>query len=137
MKRTVSAFGISKYGIKLESKLSALIDKCGFESCEMLGNVYYYKSDKYSAFDRYRVEEGTSLRSADTDYTPYDVISLVKGILLSRVSMYADELVPAVLKELKVPRSSDKIISFVHGCIDEGVKLGVFIRSISDKISLN
>ena len=136
MRRTLSAFGISKCGIKLESKLRSLIDKCGFACGEMLGTVYYFKTDKYSSFDRYRVEEGTSLRSTDTDYTPYDVISLIKGILLSKVSVYADELIPAVLKELKVPRSSDKLTSFVLGCIDEGVKRGLFIRSISDKISL-
>ena len=136
MKRTLSAFGISKYGVKLESKLRALIDKCAFESCELLGTVYYFKADKFAAFDRYRVEEGTSLRSADVDYTPYDVISLVKGILLNRVSVYSDELIPAVLKELKVPRSSDKLTAFVSGCIDEAVTQGLFIRSISDKISL-
>ena len=136
MKRTLSCFGIPKYGVKLESKLRALIDKCGFESCEMLGNIYYFKTDKFSGFDRYRVEEGGSLRSQEYDYTPYDVISLIKGILLNRVSVYADELIPTVLKELKVPRASDKLNSFVYGCIDEGVKRGLFIRSISDKISL-
>ena len=50
--------------------------------------------------------------------------------------MYADELITMVLKELKVPRTSDKLVAFVSGCIDEGVKRGIFIRSISDKISL-
>ena len=39
----------------------------------MLGNVYYFKTDKFGAFDRYRVEEGAPLRSADVDFTPYDV----------------------------------------------------------------
>ena len=52
MKRTLSLFGIVKYGIKLESKLRSLIDKCDFASCEMLGNVYYFKSDKFGGFDR-------------------------------------------------------------------------------------
>ncbi len=136
MKRALSAYGISKYGVKLESKLRSLIDKCGFERAEMLGNEYCFKADKYSSFDRYRVEEGTALRSSDTDYTPYDVISLIRAILLSKVSVYADELIPAVLKELKVPRSSDKLVAFVTGCIDEGVRRGLFIKSISDKISL-
>ncbi len=136
IKRTLSLFGISKYGVKLESKLRSLIDKCAFSSREMLGNVYYFKTDKFESFDKYRVEEGTSLRSADTDYTPYDIISLVKSILLSKVSVYADELAPAVLKELKVPRSSEKLLSFVGSCIDEGVRLGLFIKSVSDKISL-
>ena len=136
MKRTLSAFGISKCGIKLESKLRSLIDKCGFEKSEMLGNVYYFKTDKYSGFDKYRVEEGAPLRTADTDYAPYDVISLIKGMLISKVSIYIDELIPAVIKELKVPRSSDKFVSLVYGCIEEGVKRGLFIRSVSDKISL-
>ena len=102
----------------------------------MLGNIYYFKTDKYSGFDRYRVEENTSLRSTDTDYTPYDVISLIKGLLLNRVSIYGDELIPAVLRELKVPRSSDKLVQFVHACIDEGVRRGILIRSVSDKIAL-
>ena len=136
MSRTLAAFGISKYGIKLESKLRSLIDKCAFGSRGMIGNVYYFKNDKYEGFDRYRVEENTCLRTTDNDFTPYDVISLVKGILLNKVSMYADELIPAALKELKVPRSSDKLTSFVSACIDEGVRRGIFIRSISDKISL-
>lgn len=136
MKRTLTLFGISKCGIKLETKLRSLIEKCEFKSCEMLGNVYYFRADKYSGFDRYRVETDTYLRSTDTDYTPYDVISLIKGLLLSRVSIYADELIPAVLRELRVPRVSDKLNSFVSACIDEGVRKGLFIRSVSDKISL-
>ena len=137
MRRTLASYGIIKYGIKLESKLRSLIEKCAFESSAMLGNVYYFKTDKYSQFDRYRVEDGASQRTADTDFTPYDVISLIKSILLNKVSMYEDELIPVVLKELKVPRTSDKLSSFVYGCIDEGVKRGIFIRSVSDKISLS
>ncbi len=136
IKRTLAQFGIQKYGVKLEAKLRSLFDLCGLCKSEMLGSTYYFKADKFSSFDRYRVEEGASIRSADTDYTPYDVISLIKGVLINKVSMYADELIPMVLKELKVPRSSDKLVSFISACIDEGVRRGIFIRSISDRITL-
>jgi len=136
IKRTLNFYDITKYGVKLESKLRSLIDKCGFESKEMLDWVYYFRTDRYSGFDRYRVEEGTALRTTDSDFTPFDVISLIKGLLLSRVSIYADELIPAVIKELKVPRSGERIVSFVNACLDEGIRLGLFIRSVSDKISL-
>lgn len=136
MKRALAAYGITRCGIKLETKLRSLIDACGLVRTDIMGNEYYCRTDKFGGFDRYRVEAGTSLRSAETDYTPYDVISLIKGILLSKVSMYADELIPMALKELQVPRSSDKLVSFVSACIDEGVNRGIFIRSISDKISL-
>ncbi len=136
IKRSLSAFGILKYGVKLESKMRALIEKCSFVQREMLGNVYYFRTEKIIGFDRYRVEESTSLRSSDSDFTPYDVITLVKSILLSKVSMYSDELVALVVKELKIPRASDKFTAFINACIDEGVSSGLFIRSISDKISL-
>ena len=135
-KRTLTQYGISKSGNRLDDKLARLINACGFESAEILGERYLFRSDKYSSFDRYRVEDGTPVRVADTDFTPYDVISLVKGILLSRVSVYSDELIPLVMKELKM-RSLEKISSFISSCIDEGVRRGIFIRSISDKITLS
>jgi hypothetical protein len=136
VKRTLSLFGIVKWGSKLEGKIRQLTDGCGFKSQNMLGNTYYYKNDKSVTYDRYRVEEGTAVRISDTDFTPYDVISLVKAILLDKVSMYIDELVPLVVKQFKVARSSDKLNSFIYSCIDEGVRQGLFIRSISDKISM-
>jgi len=136
IKRTLAQYGILKSGIKLDNKLTKLIKLCGFECKKILSVKYYFRTDKYSSFDRYRVEDSNPVRSTDTDFTPYDIISLVKGILLSRVSIYADELIPLVLKELKV-RSSDKMTSFISNCIDEGVKRGIFVRSISDKITLS
>lgn len=137
IKRVLNSYGLPKYGSKLEGKTSQLISACGFNSAEMLGNTYYFKTDKYSSYDRYRVEESSSVRTSDTDFTPYDVISLIKAILLDKVSMYSDELVGSVIRQLKVARSSDKLNAFILACIDEGVKSGLLIRSISDKISLS
>ena len=136
IRRVLSSYGIYKHGIKLDGKLNSLIEGCGYQSNEILGVKNYYRADKYSAFDRYRVEEGAQLRSAETDYCPYDVISLVKSILFSKVSMYSDELVVAVQREFKVPRLSDKFAAYINSCIDYGVSKGIFVRSISDKISL-
>ncbi len=137
VKRVLSAFGIAKYGTKLENKIASLIAACNFKSAQMAGNTYYYKSDKVTSYDRYRVENGTYVRSSDTDFTPYDIISLVKAVLLDKVSMYADELVTAVVKQLGLTRTSDKMVAFVNTCIDIGVTEGLFIRSISDRISLS
>ena len=136
-KRVLSVYGITKYGTKLENKISSLISACAFKSVNMVGNTYYYKTDKLLAYDRYRVENGTQVRTSDTDFTPFDVISLVKAILLDKVSMYSDELVASVIKQLGVPRVSDKMTAFVNAGIDQGVHEGLFIRSISDRISLS
>jgi hypothetical protein len=50
--------------------------------------------------------------------------------------MYADELAQSAVKQLNVARSNDKLLAFINSCIDYGVRQGLFIRSISDKISL-
>ncbi|MGN0813822.1 MAG: DUF4011 domain-containing protein [Candidatus Coproplasma sp.] len=136
IERTLSYYGITKYGTKLEGKLKNVIAACGFSSADISGVKYYFKNDKYSSFDRYRVEEGTPVRTSDCDFTPYDVISLYKAVLLDKVSVYADELISMAVKQLKIPRVTEKNTSFFNECIDEGVRRGLFIRSISDRISL-
>jgi hypothetical protein len=136
IKRTLGAFGITKWGTKLEGKVKTLIDGCGFKSAKMVGNTYYYKSEKALSYDKYRVEDNSPIRSSDIDFTPYDIIALVKAILLDKVSMYADELIILASKQLKITRPSDKLTLFFGACLDEGVRQGLFIRSISDKISL-
>ena len=55
---------------------------------------------------------------------------------MSKVSLYCDELLVCVQREFKVHRLSDKFASFISACVDWGVQKGIFIRSVSDKISL-
>lgn len=136
-KRVLSIYGITKYGTKLENKIASLIAACSFKSVNAAGYTYYYKSEKAVGYDRYRVENGTQVRTSDTDFTPFDVISVIKAILLDKVSMYSDELLNAVIKQLGIPRASDKMNAFINACIDQGVNEGLFIRSISDRISLS
>ncbi len=136
VKRTLSFYGIQKYGSKLDNKIKSLITACAFKSKQMMGVTYYYKTDKLFDYDRYRVEGDAIIRTTDSDYTPFDIISLIKSILLNKVSVYQDELIVSVIKELKIPRAGDKITSFITGCIDLGIYEGIFVRSISDRISL-
>ena len=136
IKRTLSVFGIKKGGVRLENKLKTLISGSDLSSCEMMGGIYFYRTDGHFKFNKFRVEENTFLRSADTDYTPFDIISLVKDVLKDRVSMYFDELASAVLKELKVPRACAKLVKLVNSCAEEGVRRGIFAMSASDAISL-
>lgn len=136
-KRVLSSLGIFKYGSKLENKIASLIASCAFKSVNAAGYTYYYRTEKALSYDRYRVENGTQVRTSDSDYTPFDVISVVKAILLDKVSMYDDELQSAVFRQLGCPRASDKMNAFISASIDQGVNEGLFIRSISDRISLS
>lgn len=136
IKRVLAQYGISKYGARLENKITSLIPACSFKSATLLGETHYYKSDKAVAFERYRVEEGSSVRQTETDFSPYDIIALVKAILLENVSLYRDELISAVISQLKIAKATEKFTSYISGCIDEGTGSGMFIRSVSDRISL-
>lgn len=136
IKRVLSFYGIQKYGVRLEGKITSLIPACAFKSVNLLGATHYYKNDKAIAYDKYRVEEGAPVRSNENDYSPFDVIALVKAVLLENVSLYRDELIAAVTAQLKPARNTEKFTSFISACIDEGTESGMFIRSVSDRLSL-
>ena len=136
IKRVLAQYAISKYGVRLEGKVTSLIPAANLKSAELLGTTHYYKTDKAVGFDRYRVEEGAYVRVNETDYSPYDVISVVKAVLLENVSLYRDELIAAVISQFKPVRAGEKFSSYISACIDEGTDSGMFIRSVSDRISL-
>ncbi len=137
MKRCLSSLGIQKYGGKVEERIQNLINLCELKKEELLGRTYLRKSDKCLGYDFYRVESGEPIRKSEEDFTPYEIIALIKGLLENKVSLYADELVGLICAELKVSRPSDKLIDFIYNCIALGVDKSLFVRSISDRISLS
>ena len=136
MKRCLSSLGIQKYGQKVEERLHALIGLCGLKSEELCGKTYLRKTDKCLDCDFYRVEAGDPVRRSEEDFTPYEIIALTKGLLENKVSLYADELVRLICDELKVVRPGDRLVEFINECIALGVQRSVFLRSVSDRISL-
>ena len=136
IKRVLAQYGVQKFGSRLEGKITSLIPAANLKSVTLLGATHYFKTDKAVAFEKYRVEEGSYVRSSETDYSPYDVIALVKAVLLENVSLYRDELISAVIAQFKPTRAGEKFSSYISACIDEGTDSGMFIRSVSDRISL-
>ncbi len=136
MKRCLSSLGIQKFGGKVEERMAGLINLCELKSEELCGRRYLRKTDKCLDCDFYRVEPGDAIRKSEEDFTPYEMIALIKGILENRVSVYGDELVPLVCAELKVNRPSDRLSQFIGECVALGVERNLFVRSISDRISL-
>lgn len=78
----------------------------------------------------------SSQRLKASDYSPIDIISLARGILKSKAYINLDEIVPALLKKMKVPKTGKKLAKHICSCIEEGVRQGIFIRSVADRISL-
>ena len=136
MRRCLSSLGIQKFGGKVEERMAGLINLCELKSEELCGRRYLRKTDKCLDCDFYRVEPGDAIRKSEEDFTPYEMIALIKGILENRVSVYGDELVPLVCAELKVNRPSDRLSQFIGECVALGVERNLFVRSISDRISL-
>ncbi len=135
-RRCLASLGVTKYGAKVDSRLDWLIDSCGFKCEKLLGETYYRRSDRYNNFDRYRVEEGEPLRRSETDLTPYDVVALIRAALEDKVALYVDEIVSLVTASFRLQKPSDRTTAFVNACITLGEKEGLFLRSVSDRISL-
>lgn len=137
IKRALTQYGITRFGARLESKVDSLIPACSFKSAEMLGQPQYFKSARAVDFRKFRIEEESALRANCADYSPFDIIALIKALLISNVGMYRDELFAAATEELKIKKFPPKFEGYFSDCIDEGVRLGLFVKSASDRISLN
>jgi hypothetical protein len=136
VRRTLASLGVTKYGAKVESRMQALVALCGFKYEKILGREYYRKTDKCVGFDKYRVETGDPVRKNEADYTPYEIISIVRGALEDKVALYMEEIQTIVASVLRIARPSDKFISYVGDCVTLGEERGLFVRSVSDRISM-
>ena len=138
IRRTLSSLGIIKYGSKAEGRIRDLIPLCKFSREKLVGAFYYRKTDKAASFDRCcRVENSEkSLRRAENDYSPYEVVALIKAALEDKVALYFEELLNIVCVVLRVSRPTDKFSAYINECVTLGEDKGLFVRSVSDRISL-
>jgi hypothetical protein len=116
--------------------MQALIGLCGFKYERILGVEYYRKTDKCVGFDKYRVVTAEPIRKQETDFTPYEVLAIIRGALEDKVALYMDEIQTIVASIFRMAKPSDKFAAFVNDCVTLGEERGLFIRSVSDRISL-
>ncbi len=136
IKRCLTSLGIFKFGAKVEARMEALVALCGFKSEKILGMRYYRKTEKAVPFDRYRVEASDPIRKDPFDFAPYDIVTLIKGSLEDKVALYMDEIQTIVASVLHIPKSNEKFTKYVNDCVTYGEEQGLFVRSVSDRISL-
>ncbi len=133
--RLLSTLGIQKSGNRIDTKLNTLIDACAFPKERVMGRDYFMKKSGAVLIGKFRVEKEPVLRKTEDDVTPFEVVSLVKAILEERVSLYLEELTTLVAGIFKL-RQSEQLSVFVRDCVSYGEERGIFVRSVSDRISL-
>ncbi len=135
-KRLLATLGITKSGSKVDGVLDGLIATCAFKSEQFGGETYYYKNGKYNDCKRYRVEEGEAVRKVEADFTPYDTIAVIRAALEDKVALYVDEVIAIVTGVYGAHKTSDKMSAHINACIALGEERGLFVRSVSDRITL-
>ena len=135
-KRVLASFGIQKSGSKVESRLDALIDGCALGRDRVMGTDYFYKNPKSLMIGKFRTETSPALRRNEDDFTVYEIVSLVKGALEERVALYMDELTALLVGVFPDLKAGERFQSFLRDCIAYGEEKGLFVRSVSDRISL-
>lgn len=136
VRRCLSGLGIMKYGAKVDARMQALVALCGFRYERIFGTAYYRKTDKNIGYDKYRVETGETLRKSETDFTPYEVVALIRSALEDKVALYMDEIMVIVCNLFRVSKPTDQFAVYINNCVTLGEEKGLFVRSVSDRISL-
>ena len=120
----------------MENRLDALIDGCALSRDRVMGVDYFYKSTRAIAIGKFRVDPTPAIRKSGEDFTVYEIVSLVKAALEERVALYMDELASLLLGIYPELKPGDRFQSFLRDCISYGEEKGLFVRSVSDRISL-
>ena len=136
VRKCLLGLGITKYGAKVETRMQALIALCGFKHERLLGYTFYRKTDKCVGFDKYRVESGEPTRKHEYDFTPYEIVAIVRGALEDKVALYMDEITTIVSSVLSIAKPTDKFTAYINDCVTLGEERGLFVRSVSDRISM-
>ena len=135
-KRVLISFGIGKSGEKIEKKLDALIDGAEFSRERVMGTDYFYKTARALRIGKFRTETGEAIRKEESDFTVFEMLSFVKGALESRVALYMDEIVSLAHGVFRGARNSERFADFMNDCVSYGEEKGLFVRSVSDRVSL-
>ena len=135
-KRCLATFGIAKSGSKVEARLDALIDGCAFRRDRVMNVDYFYKNPRAIEIGKFRIEGEDAVRKSGDDLTVYEVVSVVRAALGERVALYMDELCALFAGVFPAVRQGERFQSFLRDCIAYGEEKGLFVRSVSDRISL-
>ena len=61
---------------------------------------------------------------------------MVRGALENKVALYMEEIQTIVASVFRVPKATDSFAAYVNDCVTLGEEKGLFLRSVSDRISL-
>ena len=135
-KRVLATYNLQRGGVRLDKKLDALIDGCDLRRDRAMGIDYFFRTPRAVTIGKFRVDETPAVRRCGEDFSVYEVCSLVKAALEERVSLYADELVALFTGTFPELRPDEKLELFLSDCVAYGEEKGLFVRSVSDRISL-
>ena len=85
---------------------------------------------------KFRVENEPCLRRGEEDFTIFETVFLIRSALEEKVSLYFDELTSLVCSVYRIKRPSEKFIAYLRDCVAYGEQKGIFVRSVSDRITL-
>lgn len=135
-KRCLSTFGIGKSGNKVDARLDALIDSCGFQRDRVMNTDYFFKNPKSLQIGKFRVETENALRRSEEDFSVYETVSFIKSALEERVALYMDELLTLTAGVFRELKPTERLAAYLRDCVQYGEEKGLFVRSVSDRISL-
>lgn len=136
IKRCFSSLGISRPALKAEARMKSLVLQCDFSVKEICSERYCYADENVCAFNRYRIDEDGAVKLAEADLSAFDIITFIQAVLEERVSVRISEIVSLASAIFATGKPTERFSSFISDLINYGENQGLFVRSVSDRVSL-
>lgn len=136
-KKVLSAWGITRFGNKIESILDTVITFVDKTETVDNGNIFYWsKNQTPSEYSVYRVDDQSDVKRSIDDISSYEILNAVIEVLSEQISLHTDDLVKETAKKLGYSRTGTLIDSTVRNSVLLGQSNHIIKISNDNKASL-
>lgn len=127
MRRTLSAWGITRSGARIESAFEAVLKHVDCIATDENGKLFYWLPDQVpGAYPGFRVEDQHGERRSMDEVPCDEILNAVKEVLTEQVSLTKEDLIREAAKKFGYSRIGNVIETSIGTAIEKGAQMGLF-----------
>lgn len=138
MKKTLSAWGITRSGSRVEASFDAALQKVEKQETRDMDAVFYWKKNQEpEKYQGYRVEDQHGNKRNMDDISSYEITNAIREVLAEQVGLSKRDLIRETAKKFGFTRMGNVIETVISHAIDIAVQRGIIAVDDGDKVTLN
>lgn len=136
IKKLLTVYSLNKTNAKTMARLTELLDGNFKEKEKVVCGKVYYASDETLTYDYFRPRNDAGGKRVVAEFHPSEIIAAARCVVESGVSIPRADLIVETAKLLGfAAKLTPDNVEYINGSVDEGVKRGLFIIALDNRIT--